>query len=223
MAKYKLKAESGKISVQGSGLIMNISKNQFFFSKKRVCNDFLQKYTLNDVEILDFLLSLHLVLEIGVNSFFRSLYYIYSNLEFSKYENLLDDVSFLNKIQYFLSSNRFTYRDGKEVDEAEKLAKQVISDIKNFNEVRNKIVHGHSISEYSGAVSKKSKLLELIRPSQVKDQVERFKKIIDSLNYFVDRLVINSTDISIPSDQIRQFQEDFLSYNFLNLAQDSKK
>ncbi|MFA7315658.1 MAG: hypothetical protein WC059_02545 [Candidatus Paceibacterota bacterium] len=210
---YILKAETGHIKVGiTDSVTIKVESNYLFRSRKEYCEEFLKKDTNSQTDILEFLLALHFVLEIGINTFFRNYYNVYSILDTFMHDNELDNVSCLDKIRFFLSSNRFTFRDGKDKAESYKNAKNLIGGIKNFNNIRNMIVHGHSVSEVTGQHNVTSNLKLKLNSKSYGDQINKFKEVMVNLNYFVDRL-----ETFVAKEQIEAFQTLYLSTEFLSV------
>lgn len=210
----KMKTEAGKFESSFYPVTLKIESNYFLSSRKELCSKLINtKRILSENEILEVLLSLHIILEVGVNAFFRNLYSHVSNLDGFKNDNRLDDVGFLDKTIFFLGTSKFNLKDVKDVELSNSYSKNLISRIKNFCHVRNLIIHGHSVSEISrGGNSKKSNLKSKLNQDFLDSQIKNFKEILDNYNFFVDKF-----DSHISKDQIKMLQNNFLSYKFLAL------
>lgn len=209
---YHLKAEPGKFKMILLSPTIKVESNYLLRSRKELCQSLLKNETLDEADILEFLLALHIVLEVGINTFFRSFYGMVPDLDYVKEIYLIDEVGFAEKTKLFLTTSKFTFRDGSDVKAASGHVDDILDSLKIFNNVRNMIIHGHSVSESSlGAVSKKSKLKGKLSESYMKEQIARFKKIIGGYNFFIDRL-----DTFVAPDQIKQFQVNFVSSDFLS-------
>lgn len=212
MAKmYKIKCETGNFKVTVNPVTIKVESNYFLVSRRKECEIFLNKNNPTESEILEFLLALHFVLEIGINAFFRGYYKTSSNYDLSQDSKDIDSVDFINKIILFINCNKFILIDKKDVEMAHDLAKKLPGKIKNFNNIRNMIVHGHSVSEISGAIIKKSPLKSKLNKNSYKKQIDDFKEILTGINYFIDRL-----DTHIPKNQLEVFKNTFLDISFLN-------
>lgn len=212
MAKtYKMKCETGNFKVTANTVTIKVESNYFLISRRKECENFLDKDNPTEPEILEFLLALHFVLEIGINTFFRGYYKTSSNYDFSQDNKDIDSVDFINKVIIFINCNKFTLIDGDDVSIAHDLAKKLPGRIRNFNNMRNMIVHGHSISEISGVTIKKSPLKSKLSKDGYIKQIDDFKEILIGINYFIDRL-----DTHIPKSQLDVFKKTYLDTDFLN-------
>ncbi len=202
-------------ATMSTSVTLTVQSHYFLIGRRKLCKKLLNKShksKLTEEERLEFLLALHIVLEVGINSFLRSLYSTYTNLDYVKYENVIDEVNYIDKTRMFLSSNRFIFSSGGEKRDAEKRAKKLIQSLIKFGRIRNMIMHGHSLSESSGGAPKQSNLKEILTSeSKVDRQVQRFKDIIESFNFFVDRL-----ETSVNEEQIKTLKKNFLDSSFLN-------
>ncbi len=212
MSKDKiLKCEPAKIKITMGSVSFKHESNHVLTSRRQLCKDFLSKREdLSESDILEFLLALHFVLEIGINTFFRNYYSTYTNQNPLKYENELDEINYIDKIRFFINSNNFIYKDGNDVQISKEKAKRLISDMKSFGRIRNMIIHGHSVSEVTGEINKKSKLKDKLSPDSLIKQKTLFKNILENINFFVEKL-----ETHIGREQIKVFQNSFLNADFL--------
>lgn len=176
------------------------------------CKDILSKTNKDEKDMIDFLISLHLVLEIKLNTFFRQVLLLQTKLivasgvdEFKIIKNI-DNISFIDKI-IFLIYNSDTRN--AQFDDVLKYHK-IINEVKRFSELRNKLLHGHSVS-YSGTDKDgkiiKSDVSRNINLKYLKEQIERFVFIIDGINFYFDYYESNSIK-----------DKDNLKKNYLNYA-----
>ena len=187
--------------------------NYFFTSRKNKCVEFLKKEKHEESDILEFLLNLHFVLEVGVNTFFRNYYKCFTNYDFLKGGMEIDKINFSDKIIIFLNENKFTLKNGENLSISRKKINEITGLIKNFNNIRNMIVHGHPVNEISSGQHKNQSLLKskLNEESYMK-QIEDFKKIISNINFFIDRL-----ETTVRKDTIEIFQDIYLNLAFLDI------
>ena len=207
--KYILNAEAGSFTHAGDSIKIKIESSAFFAKKRDDCVQLLSKENPSELDIMEFMLNLHLVLEIGVNAFFRNYFQHISCIDEIKDTHVIDEISFIDKVKFFLVSNNFTFQSGDDRKIANKKSTALISDIMVFSSIRNKIIHGHSVSESNQV---KSKLKKQLTPAYTNDFIEKYKEIILSLNYFIDRM-----DSSINRQQIALFQKNWLSVDFLGI------
>jgi len=211
MENKSIKFETGKNKISMGSVSIKIESNHVLNSRRKMCGELIKKIELSENDILEFLLALHFVLEIGINTFFRNYYSTSSKQNPLKDENELDEINYIDKIRFFINSNNFLYKDGEAVEISKRNAKKLIKDLKCFGRNRNMIIHGHSVSEVSGEGVKKSKLKNKLNLDSLDKQILLFKDILESLNYFIDILETN-----VSKDQMIKFQESFLSDTFLN-------
>jgi hypothetical protein len=199
------------MSVTVNNPILKLESNYFFMSRKQKCSEFLKITDPKEDDILEFLLNLHFVLEIGINTFFRNYYKHTSNYDFFSDSKEIDNIDFYSKITIFLHENNFTLETRESEHESRKKVKQIMGTIKNFNYTRNMIVHGHSISEiHYGETKIQSKLKATLNKDYVIKQIDSFKDILNNLNYFIDRI-----NTKISKEQLQSFQRIYLDINFL--------
>lgn len=209
----KITPEPLKMMVTVNNVTLKVESNYFFISRRDKCTEFLKIDDPKEADILEFLLNLHFVLEIGINTFFRYYYKLFSNYDFFKDGSEIDKVGFYDKITIFFNENSFTLETGENLNTSRQRVNEVIGLIKNFNNIRNMIVHGHSISEIScGEEKTQSSLKSKLNKDYCIKQIENFKKIILNINYFIDRL-----DTKVQRDTIEMFQKNYLDLGFLNL------
>jgi hypothetical protein len=205
------------ITVTVPSVTLKLESNSFFISKKNKCSEFLKVTDPKEEDILEFLLNLHFVLEIGINTFFRNYYKHTSNYDFFAESKEIDNIDFYSKVAIFLHENNFTLEDGDAVADSKTKVKQIMGTIKNFNYTRNMIVHGHSVSEiHYGEQKIQSNLKSQLNLDHVIKQTEGFKRIINNLNYFIERL-----STKIPKEQLNALQRIYLNTDFLNIKDSS--
>jgi hypothetical protein len=207
--KYVLKARTGDFISIGESVSIKIESNAFLNKKRNDCHEILIKENPKELDIMEFLLNLHIVLEIGINSFFRNYYSYITTIDCIKKNHTIDEINFKDKIKFFLISNIFIFNSGEDKININKKSEQIIQQIITFSQIRNKIIHGHSVSETD---QEKSKLRKKLTNKSMTDQITIFKEIISSLNFFIGKV-----ESKINKKQIEMFQKNFLSDNFLNL------
>lgn len=181
-------------------------------SHREKCAAILEKDNISENEIIDFLISLHIVLEVSLNTFLRQLYRMIHpfNLEF--FEDLeilknLDNINFIDKTTLFIYTGNFAFLNKEKTKEYSK----IIDTLKTFSEIRNKLLHGHSISSISyGETKLNSKTKELLTSKFLEDQIRRFKYILDSLKYYLENLKSPLTESGKQA-----LIDQYLNYSFL--------
>lgn len=197
------------VSVSYSTVINDLSL--FFLHKKRVTS-LLGKGVRNKNDILDALISLHLVLEVGINAFFQH-FLLMNHLGSVKKDVIienLDTISFKDKVATFIYFGKF---DFKEEFSAVETNHKIIGKIKKFCEVRNHLLHGHMSGVFSSEGKKsETKTYKLITEECLQTQIQDFKSIFDSLWFFLEHL-----DSSITMSGRESFKKEFLDTDFLNI------
>jgi hypothetical protein len=143
---------------------------------------------LDQHDIIDVLISLHIVLEVGVNTFFRQVLPLTKGGEifaFDKTTENLDNISFGDKVAMFLYSGTFDF-SGKEQQARD--YHKIIGEIKRFSEMRNKLLHGHAVSVlYADGKNTHSKLSKELSLERLGTQVRSFHTILDGLAFYFER------------------------------------
>jgi hypothetical protein len=153
---------------------------------RETVHSLLCKSNLDQTELMEVLVSLHIVLEIGINTFFRQIFLSPKNravFDQTKIIDNLDNINFGDKVALFIYSSEFDF-DNDEIEIAKKFHK-IIGEIKQFSAMRNKLLHGHGIIEiYEEGGSKKSALSKELNLDKLKKQIESFKLILDGLSFY---------------------------------------
>jgi len=153
------------------------------------CLNLLRKEELSDEDIVDALISLHLVLEVSLNNFFRDLLpYRLNNIENFKIIEHLDNISFIDKTKMFIYTSDFDFKedDSNEVKRYDNLIERLIE----FARVRNVLLHGHTVMSVQNFEGKNaiSKARGVISQKTLERQVDIFKYVIDGMRFYVERL-----------------------------------
>lgn len=140
---------------------------------------------LNQHDIMDVLISLHIVLEIGINTFFRQILPVKKGRDvfaFDKTTENLDNINFGDKVATFVYSSDFNF-NGKE-EQAQEYHK-IIKEIKRSSEMRNRLLHGHAISSlYEDGKSKHSTLSKKLNLKTMGQQIKSFRTILEGLAFY---------------------------------------
>lgn len=167
---------------------------------------------LTDEDIVDVFINLHIVLEVGINSFFRKLIIPTLKKEVSLQEMLenLDRISFLDKVIMFVYYSKFNSADNSRLTHYH----SIIGKIKKFSEIRNKLLHGHSISSSNEeGQSVDSKLKKKINLETLHEQIEDFCFILDGLRYYLDIL---ESPIGLTASGKESCKQSYLDFSFLS-------
>ena len=184
-------------------------------NSKHNCQDILKKSSRSNHDIIDFLINLHLALELGLNCFYR--YLILAQLKTEVKEKIsfaydLDKVSFIDKSVMFFVLPYFEFPKYEDIEQAENYY-SAIGKLRNFSEIRNKLLHGHMNAQITFANGKtgQSKASELISEQSMQKQIENFKFIINAVAFYFDHLKSSLTD-----DGKERLKKQFLATDFLN-------
>lgn len=180
-------------------------------NRKR-CSEILSKDKLTDKDIIDALISLHLVLEIGLNSLYRNIISIQIKKDIDMLEMIknIDNINFIDKTVMFIYSFNFNFKS--DIWKAEQYH-SIINYLRKFSEIRNLLLHGHTIMtiNVNGELERESKLRKIISQDTLNNQIDIFKYILDGIQFYVDHLnlPINGTQVGPRAKKL------FLNYNFL--------
>jgi len=187
--------------------------HHIFLSNKIRCREILSNNSKTKEDIIDFLISLHLVLETGLNSFYREIILIQlqKNIEQTKIANNLDNINFIDKTALFFYLPRFNFHD--KINEADTYHK-AIGKLRQFSEVRNKLLHGHMNGQvtYSEEHRVETRAFELVSEENMNSQIEIFKFANEAVGFYFDHL-----ETSISSEGKKDIKNFFLPKTFLDL------
>ena len=198
------------MSTEGSSVI---SESYHILTKnvdecRRIVNK--EDKSLND--IADFLISLHLVLEISINALIREI--IVNNLQKTidkaKIVGNLDRISFIDKTVLFVYMEKYdfpVYEDILAADEHH----GIIGTMKSFAETRNFLMHGSMIGGFLDGKSSNTVVVPRLTMEHMNDQIGKFKKICDGMKFYLEHLATRNPDI----DRLKGV---FLSYEFLQIS-----
>jgi hypothetical protein len=183
-------------------------------SNKKKCTEILNKSVLTDDDIIDFLISLHLTLEVNLNALFRQLSHkqlvLLSRADIKMIEMIekIDKIEMIPKTTLFIYTSNFNF-DNKlnEVGEHHKIIGKLI----NFCEIRNKLIHGHSILTITkDEKNSNSYLKKKLNETTLKDQIDTFITIIKGFRFFLDCM-----ESSLSPNGKESYKEEYLSDSFL--------
>lgn len=175
-------------------LPVRVESDYLIDSNKKKCTKLLSKKELTTEDLIDIHISLHIVLEVGLNNLFRelSLWQMKKSIDRLKIIDNLDQINFIDKTTLFIYNSSFNFESN-----LEKAGKyhSTIAKLKNFAEMRNRLLHGHSISEihiFGGAdfskSTKQSKTKKLLNIETLKKQIKLFKDICEGVRFYIDHL-----------------------------------
>jgi hypothetical protein len=181
-------------------------------SNKEKCKLALAKSILSDEEKIDFLISLHIVMEVSLNSLFRNLSLMQIQKSINQHEiaENIDKVSFIDKTVLFIYNYHYDFQ-GK-IDEADRYH-SIIGKLRNFSETRNRLLHGHSISTIykDDGQQQNSKAKNLLSDSAVVAQMKLFKDIFEGIRFYLDHIKSSLTESGKDSLKISYLDDSFLT------------
>jgi len=180
-------------------------------SNKEKCSNLLQKKSFTENEGIDFFISLHIVMEVSLDALFRNMMLMQNKINISdiKKSKNIDSISFINKLVMFVYG--YKYKFGGDLDKAKEYH-SIIETLKDFSNMRNILLHGHSIStSYDADKSiEKSITKQKLQKDMVNSQIEKFKYIFDGLCFYIDHM-----DTSMKESGKNTFKQEYLDYGFL--------
>jgi len=208
MTKKQITLEEN-ISV-GNFVSARTESNYLIITNKEKCRQILTKKDLTEEDIIDFLIAIHIVLEVSLNSLFRnlSLMGIKKGVDDFEIGQNIDEISFIHKTTLFIYNSKFNF-DGK-LDESTHYH-SIIGKLKNFAAPRNRLLHGHSISTiFSGGNQRHSFLRQSINRHYLREQMGKFRDIVEGMRFYLDCL-----DSSLTPEGRADFKKAYLDDDFL--------
>jgi len=190
-------------------------------SNRKRCNVLLSKRELSEEDMVDIYISLHLVLEISLNALHRQIIAKQITKPIDRLDVIrnIDNIGFIEKTTLFIYNSSFDF-GGKEEESA--IHHKIISKLKVFAGVRNKLLHGHSIGSFAVGDSPRrnteaKKALEL---NKLREQVKLFVDINKGMQFFLNHLAIKDWSKKYIEDLKKQYLTyDFIPNSFLNEIQ----
>lgn len=194
-------------------IIARTESEYLIISNRKRCAEILsRKNKLPENDIIDAFISLHLVLEVGLNTFYRHLFLLGIRKDVNGIEVIknLDDVSFIDKTIMFIYTEHFHMDSQRDVDELTR-HHSILGEMRRFSEMRNKLLHGHSISTiFKGENSHHTKLRKNITMDGLNAQIDSFKRIMKGMRAYVDRL-----SSALTTEGKETLKQAYLSSDFL--------
>ncbi len=178
-------------------------ESEYLVIYRERCKEILHRKSLGDLDKVDFYVSLHFVLEIGLNTIFRriSLSSLKKDIDHFEVIKNLDGIEFRDKTILFIYNSNFDF--GDRLPEATEHHK-VIKRMRDFAYMRNAIAHGHS------AISTGEDSSELRRrlDENLTKQIALFRSILTDMRFFIECLQI---DASIKNGLTPYLDDSFLN------------
>lgn len=156
-------------------------------SNKERCRVILAQETRDANDIADFLISLHLVLELSLNGFFRDI--IVNNLQKTvdkaKIVENLDKISFIDKSILFIYMEKYNFEENPyKADEYH----SIIGKLKDFAGIRNILMHGSMIGSFLDDYSNKTIATNILTHQQLSKQIKKYKDIMEGMEFYLNHL-----------------------------------
>lgn len=178
---------SATINVEES-ISARTESSYLIISNKERCNRILSKPEMTENDLIDFFIALHIVLEVGLNTFYRyvSLNEMQKRIDKFKLIKNLDGINFIDKTVLFIYNSKFDFN--LHLDKADKYH-SVIGMMRDFAVTRNQLLHGHSISTiYENGNNRESDLKRMITTQGVEKQIKKFVFIMEGITFYFDCL-----------------------------------
>lgn len=207
-----MKNKNGSDSNAPKNRTQLLSNDYLINGSKQKCRNIWLKDAIDENEMVDFLVFLHIILESSLNAIFRehAIEKLKKNVnKFEVIENL-DKISFIDKTVLFIYNSDFDFTN--DLEEAG-IHHRIIGHLRNFSGVRNLLLHGHSISSLhnSDGTETLSKARKLLNRETMESQVELFKQICDGITFFI----VHLSDKNHAEMLMTSSQEYYLGYSFL--------
>jgi len=205
-----MKVETGQFAVKTGDISTRLESGYLIVSNKKKCSELINSPELNDNNIVDILISLHIVLEVSLNTLYRHLIASAIKKQIDKFEIIknIDKINFIDKTVMFIYNSKFNF--GSDLEKANKFH-SIIGKMRSFSEARNKLLHGHSISTISeGSQKRHSEVKKMLNPKFLNEQIIKFCSIMEGMRFYLDCLNSELT----PSGK-EQYKKSFLDDSFL--------
>ena len=174
--------------------VLILESTHLIKTNKWKCEKIFKEGNFSENNIIDILISLHLIMEIGINGLFR----VMSHPTFKKDVDILDrmekidKINFIDKVTMFIYFGNFDFTDTKyfknRLEDATKYHK-IIGTLKNFAEIRNSLLHGHSLGivhNLDMSNKRNTKTQEKLNEDFLKKQIKKFKFIMNGIGFYLD-------------------------------------
>jgi len=191
---------------------ISIESLYLLLSNRSKCKELLNKEHLDENDMIDIYVSLHIVLETSLNALHRQ---IITNQIVKPIDELeiiknIDNIGFIEKTILFIYNAHFQFNG-----DLEKAAMyhRIIGKMRNFSGIRNKLLHGHSISSFTidEKITRLSDTKSNLEEKKLKTQIKDFIEINEGMRFFLDHVDNKSWSRSYVEDLKKQY----LNYDFI--------
>ncbi len=181
-------------------------------SNRLKCQELLSKDRLEENDIIDIYISLHIVLEVGLNALHRQIItsQIVKPIDRLEVIKNIDGIGFIEKTILFIYNAHFDFHSN--LDESA-IHHKIIGKLRSFAGIRNKLLHGHSIGSLTNDenITRVSEARSNLEIDKLKAQIKLFIDINNGMKFFLDHL-----DNDGWSDgYIEDLKNEYLNYSFI--------
>lgn len=179
-------------------------------SRREKCRKLLSQSELHEEDMIELYIALHVVLEVGLNALLRRLTLWHAQPAFDRREviNQVDDINFKDKTALFLYYGHFNF--GQKIDQA-KEHQSILKKMAHFSEIRNQLLHGHSISTFVlEGQPHESSVRRKMNPETLAKQIELFRDIIKGMAFYLECLDLEERPLNK-----EELKEKYLDLSFL--------
>ncbi|QQS60474.1 hypothetical protein IPN41_00635 [Candidatus Falkowbacteria bacterium] len=151
------------------------------------CRRIVSKEYRSPNDIADFLISLHLVLEISINACIRDIVInnLQKTIDKAKIVENLDKISFIEKATLFIYMEKYDFSG--ELHEADK-HHRIIGTMKDFAKTRNFLMHGSMIGGFLDVTSTTTPAVETLTNEHMENQITKFREICEGMKFYIRHL-----------------------------------
>jgi len=168
--------------------LIRLESDYILISNKKKFAEIYNRENITKEDIIDAYISLHLVLEVGINTLLRHLTLTSFKKSIHPIEVIrnLDKINFIDKVVSFIYNSKFNFNE--DLEQATEYYK-VIGRLRDFSGVRNKLLHGHSISTIQvNGETYDSDSKQLLTKKALDNQVDKFIFIMNALGFYLEHL-----------------------------------
>lgn len=181
-------------------------------SNRLKCQELLSKDELEENDIIDIYISLHIVLEVALNALHRQIItsQIVKPIDRLEVIKNIDVIGFIEKTILFIYNAHFDFQS--DLDESATHHK-IIGKLRNFSGIRNKLLHGHSIGSLTNDenVTRVSEARSNLEIDKMKAQIKLFIDINNGMGFFLDHLDNDGWS----EGYIDDLKNEYLNYSFI--------
>ncbi len=179
-------------------------------SRREKCARLLSQPELHEEDMIELYIALHVVLEVGLNALLRRITLWHAQPAFDRREviNQVDDINFKDKTALFLYYGHFNF--GQKTEQA-KNHQSILKKMAHFSEIRNQLLHGHSISTFIlEGQAHDSSVRRKMNPKTLAKQIGLFRDIIQGMIFYLECLDLEGR----PLDK-EELRKKYLDLSFL--------